>query len=54
VKQVLATEKVHLLKLGHELPEELGRFIREKLDAFDQVYEDLLSDFAFKCDRQFF
>ena len=47
VEEVLTTEKVHLFELWHELPEELRRLVREKLDAFYQVYKDLLSNFSF-------
>ena len=47
MEQVFATEEVHLLELGHELPEELRRLVREELDAFGDVHEHLLRYLSF-------
>ena len=49
VEEIFAAEEVHLLKLGEELPEELGWLVGEELDGVCDVDEDLLGHLSLQC-----
>ena len=44
MEKVFTTEEIHLLKLGHEFPEELRGLVRKELDAISDLSKHLLGN----------